>query len=151
MSVTSPSPGRAKKGKSTYWPKGKKRIPKRQHRYRWASPIEPDDMHDILEFYLLDSKRRATDRYPAVPVMPESDDASNLPRTLNPYNPENRAPPAPPAPTDPVDPVDPVDPKPGGRKKVHKPKPPKSPRHSSSTVRWSAWQGPSRISCVLEW
>ncbi|KAI1365536.1 ribonuclease H-like domain-containing protein [Xylaria arbuscula] len=78
-------------------------------------------MHDILEFYLLDSKRRATDRYPAVPVMPESDDASNLPRTLNPYNPENRAPPAP---TDPVDPVDPVDPKPGGRKKVHKPKPP---------------------------
>ncbi|KAI0838697.1 ribonuclease H-like domain-containing protein [Hypoxylon sp. FL0890] len=42
-------------------------------RFKWSSPAVSDDMYAVLESYILDSSRRAADRFPVVPESLDSD------------------------------------------------------------------------------
>ncbi|KAI0533555.1 ribonuclease H-like domain-containing protein [Xylaria digitata] len=75
--------------------------PKPSRRYKWASPTVSDDVYDILESHILDSSRRASERFPVAPARLDSDTQKGLPDTLNPHNPEHQTPPSPPDPDGP--------------------------------------------------
>ncbi|KAI1174476.1 hypothetical protein F4777DRAFT_381580 [Nemania sp. FL0916] len=76
-----------------------------RRRYKWASPnisdAEAPGMLASLESHLLDSSRRATERFPVVPAAldlqasPNAKPVKKLPPTLNPLDRENEAPPSP--------------------------------------------------------
>ncbi|KAI3329981.1 ribonuclease H-like domain-containing protein [Ustulina deusta] len=77
--------------------------PKSAHRYRWASRAVSDDVYDRLESHILDSTRRASQRFPVMPPRPDSDAWTGIPDTLNSHHTEYRTPPSRPDP-DPDDP-----------------------------------------------
>ncbi|KAI1124849.1 ribonuclease H-like domain-containing protein [Nemania abortiva] len=84
-------------------------------RYKWVSSPVSDDLYDALEPYILDSSRRASERFPVTPSGLEPDAQKGIPNTLNPHNPENQAPPSPPDPAPDPDPdldLDPDGPQP---------------------------------------
>ncbi|KAF2967065.1 hypothetical protein GQX73_g6523 [Xylaria multiplex] len=69
------------------------RPPKLPRPYKWASHTVPHDAYDVLESYILDSDRRASERFPVTPAELTPDTQKDLPETLNPYNPERETPP----------------------------------------------------------
>lgn len=69
--------------------------------FKWATRTVSHDVYDALESHILDSSRRATDRFPIAPATLDSDTQKGLPDTLNPHNPEHQTPPSPPDPDDP--------------------------------------------------
>ncbi|KAI1163742.1 ribonuclease H-like domain-containing protein [Nemania serpens] len=82
--------------------------PEPVYRFKWVSQAVSDDVsddvYDGLVSHILDSSRRASEGFPAMPTSPNSDAWNDIPDPLNPYNPENQTPP-------PFDPDSPYRPK----------------------------------------
>lgn len=75
--------------------------PSNPRRYKWVSRPVSSDVYALLESHILDSSRRAAERFPVAPAELDFEPLKNLPDTLNPNNPDNQTPPPASDPDDP--------------------------------------------------
>ncbi|KAI1420315.1 ribonuclease H-like domain-containing protein [Xylaria sp. FL1777] len=83
---------------SKWGPKGKQPQKKPAHPYKWASPPVSNEVYSLLESQILDSTLFASERFPAMPAILDSDPKrriakAHIAKTLNPHNSENETPP----------------------------------------------------------